>query len=242
MKRTSIILTALAIAASIVGVLTGGDRASASPVQFGSNYYDYVVADGISWADANAAASASVFGGVNGHLATVTSAAENNFLANGVADFSAYDGLLAISWLGAQVSSSGIGTWVVGPEAGQQFSSGQTPLNGMYTNWGGPEPNNAPSAMEMQIGTLNWFGITKGMWADARNGLSSPCPGICDPIVGYFVEYESPNVTAVPLSASPPLTALGIGALSLLGWRRKRKAVAEACRLAPLTPMQAAPQ
>jgi hypothetical protein len=52
------------IAASIVGVFVGGGQALASPVEFGSNYYDFVLANGISWADANAAASCSVFGGV----------------------------------------------------------------------------------------------------------------------------------------------------------------------------------
>ena len=209
-----------AVVASTLGMFAGGDRASASPVQFGSNYYEYVPADSISWADANTAASASVFFGVNGHLATVTSSAENNFLATGVADFSAYANLLAIVWLGGYVNSSNIGSWMVGPEAGQQFSNGQTPLNGMYTNWGGIEPNNAPSGLEMQVGTLNWFGITQGKWADARNGLSSPCTEFCDPIVGYFVEYEN---VVTPLPAALPLFATGLGALGLLAWRRKRK-------------------
>jgi hypothetical protein len=222
MKSPSNILRKLAIVASTVGAVAGGDRASGDTIKFGSNYYAFVSAVGISWADANTAASASVFLGVNGHLATITSAAENDSLANSVADFSAFDGLLAIAWLGAQVTSAGIGTWVVGPEAGQQFSQGQTPLNGMYTNWGGIEPNNAPSALEMQVGTLNWFGITHGKWADARNGLSSPCPGICDPIVGYFVEYESPN--AVPLNPSIVSQITGLAMLGgLLAWRRKRK-------------------
>jgi hypothetical protein len=217
MKCDSKTFRALAIVASIVGWAASGSRASASPVQFGSNYYEFVLADSISWADANAAAAARVFGGVNGHLATVTSAAENNFLATGVADFSAYTNLLAIVWLGGYVNSSNIGSWMVGPEAGQQFSNGQTPLNGMYTNWGGIEPNNAPSGLEMQVGTLNWFGITQGKWADARNGLSAPCPGICDPIVGYFVEFETPLPGAFPLFAS------GLGVMAFLIRRRKQK-------------------
>ena len=89
---------------------------------------------------------------------------------------------------------------MVGPEAGTSFSSGGSAFPGRYANWGGGEPNNAPSAVEMQVGTLDWFGITQGKWADARNGLSSPCPEICDPIVGYFVEYEAP--APVPLSPS----------------------------------------
>ena len=216
----------LGVAALLMAFAANGEQAWASPIQFGSNYYDFVATNGINWADANTAASASIFGGVNGHLATITSAAENNFIATGVADFSAYINLLAIAWLGATVDSSGVASWVVGPEAGQQFSQGQTPLNSMYTNWGGIEPNNPPSAMDMQIGTLNWFGITQGKWGDAQNGLAdiSGCsggPGFCDPIVGYFVEYE-----ATPLPAALPLFVTGLGALGLLGWRRKRKAAA----------------
>ena len=168
---------------------------------------------------------------MNGHLATVTSAAENNFLATSVADFSAYDGLLALSWLGAEVDSSNIGSWVVGPEAGQQFSNGQTPLNGMYSNWGGIEPNNAPSAVDMQIGTLIWYGISQGKWGDAQNGLAdtSGCgggPGFCDPIVGFFIEYE-PRAVPIPAVGSglPGIVAGG----ALLAWRRrKRKAQAAA--------------
>ena len=108
-------------AGSIVWAL-GHGQASSTQIQFGSNYYEFVLADSISWADANAAASARTYLGLNGHLATVTSAAENDFLANSLADFSAYNNLLAIAWLGAQIDASGVGSWVVGSEAGQQFS------------------------------------------------------------------------------------------------------------------------
>jgi hypothetical protein len=178
-----------------------------------------VPAVGISWADASAAASASSFLGLSGHLATVTSAAENNFLA-GSFDFTAFEDLLAIAWLGGQVSSSGIGTWTVGPDASLNFSSGGAALPGRYANWGGIEPNNAPSAVEMQVGTLDWFGITHGKWADARNGLSCPCPDICDPIVGYFVEFESP--AAVPLSPSVAQFIIGLALLGWLAWWKNR--------------------
>jgi hypothetical protein len=205
------------VVAAILVASSTGQPAAGTPISYGSNYYDFVPAVGISWADASAAASATLFLGVNGHLATVTSAAENNFLVSGF-DFTAFKDQLAIAWLGGLVSSSGIGTWAVGPEAGLAFSSGGTALPGQYANWAGVEPNNAPSAVEMQIGTLNWFGITQGKWADARNGLSSPCPEICDPIVGYFVEYEAP--ATVPLSPSIAQFVLG---LAFFGWLVSRR-------------------
>ena len=81
-------LSRSAALASIVVTSCVVEPAIGTPIAFSSNYYDYVPAVSISWADASAAAAASVFLGVNGHLATVTSAAENNFLA-GSFDFSA---------------------------------------------------------------------------------------------------------------------------------------------------------
>jgi hypothetical protein len=39
-------------------------------------------------------------------------------------------------------------------------------LPGQYANWGGIEPNNAPSNVNMILGNINWFGITHGQWAD----------------------------------------------------------------------------
>jgi hypothetical protein len=110
MKIISTAKRTLVAATLLCGVIAWAGPAFATPVQFGANYYDFVLADGISWADASTAASNSVFGGVNGHLVTITSAAENNFLVNSVANFSAYEGILALSWIGAQVSSSGIGS------------------------------------------------------------------------------------------------------------------------------------
>src|SRR5215467_12470453 len=98
--------------------------AAGSILQFGTSFYTFIAAPNISWADANAGAAASIFLGVHGHLATVTSAAENDFLAN---SFPTFNGL-SLAWLGGQVSSSGTGTWVVGPDAGLNFS---------YANWGG---------------------------------------------------------------------------------------------------------
>jgi hypothetical protein len=157
-------------------------QAEAQPIQFGSHFYEFVPVAGISWQDANAAASGRTFNGTNGYLATILSAAENSFLSDNYATYSSFAG----AWLGGQVNSDDTGYWAVGPEAGQVFSQVQQAVGGAYANWGGIEPNNAPSAPYMNIGTV-FAGIQTGQWADAANGVAS-FPG--DPVQGFFVEYD----------------------------------------------------
>jgi hypothetical protein len=55
-------------------------------------FYDYVPAEGIQWNDANAAANARVYGSLPGHLATLTSAGENQFVATLVDGVVSYAG------------------------------------------------------------------------------------------------------------------------------------------------------
>ena len=210
MKSNLLGISALAL----MGALVLGETASSAPVQFGSNYFEYISADSISWDDANAASAASSFMGLTGHLAIVTSAAENAFLFSLVTPFTTYEG----AWLGGTCTPTMACSWI----NGQQFSQGQTPVSGAYVNFGGLEPNSPglPSWVYMNIGTDHVLlfpdnPIAPGQWADAGTNFSTPC---CDPIKGYFVEYS-----ATPLPAALPLFGTGLGALGLLAWRRKRK-------------------
>ena len=154
---TCAVLKYLGIAICMVGLHAASAlRADATPLLFGSNYYEFVqvpqpfTGSNNAWATADAAAAASVFNSLSGHLATITSQAENDFLLGLVSgSFSGFAG----AWLGGKAPDG----WLVGPETGQGFS---------YTNWGGIEPNNAGYAY-MNIGTL-FAGIGPG------NGLMIP--------------------------------------------------------------------
>jgi hypothetical protein len=184
-------LAASLLAAATILPLSG---AEAAPVQFGDSFYEFVPEESVTWADASAAASSKVFMGVNGHLATVTSSAENNFLVDLGPVFSTAQG----AWLGGAVDATQTGRWAVGPEAGQLFT---------FSNFAAGEPNEGPSNVFVYLSST-----LGGQWADAAAGVSSA-------IAGYFVEYQTGTV---PLPAALPLMLTGLAGFGFLGWRRKR--------------------
>jgi len=175
--------------------------AQAAPVQFGDNFYEFVPAESFSWNQANASASGRTFNGVNGHLATVTSSAENDFLVNLGPTFTTAQG----AWLGGEVDAALTGRWAVGPEAGQLFT---------FSNFAAGEPNDGPSNVWMNVPTT-FAGVAIGAWGDAAGGIS----GAGNEVIGYFVEYQ---VGTVPLPAALPLMLTGLAGFGFLGWRRKR--------------------
>jgi hypothetical protein len=125
-------------------------------------------------------------------------------------------GGFAGAWLGGEVFGSvsgGAGYWEVGPLAGQQFFIGGSPYGTAYSNWGGIEPNDAPSAAYMNIGGL-YAGISSGQWADAANGVASPG----DPIQGYVVEFN-----AVPECSTWAMMLIGFAGVGSAAYLRGRK-------------------
>jgi hypothetical protein len=140
----------------------------AAPVQWtvgsGGNdhWYDYV-STSVSWATARTNALASNYLGLGGYLATVTSAAENGFIATN---------FRLLAWLGGTDDAvEGAWKWSDGPEAGAAFT---------YTNWEPGEPNNCCGGEDYL--QLNW--AFNGGWNDHGG------PGNAGQTNGYIVEYS----------------------------------------------------
>lgn len=170
------------------------------------HFYEFVTAPGISWTSAKVAAENRTYNGMQGYLATVTSAAENGFVVQK---------LEGEGWIGASDAAvEGTWRWVTGPEAGTHFFQrtyhpqffgygyySTSVINGEYNNWASGEPNNAGDEDYAHY----W---SHGLWNDFPNQVGS--------ISGYIVEYggmagdcntastSTANITFNVTDATPP--------------------------------------
>ncbi len=143
--------------------------------------YEYISST-LTWTNAKTAAEALSKYGATGYLTTITSQAENDFVAARLAN---------AGWMGASDSSvEGTWRWVVGPENDTAFwsgASGGSTVGGNYANWGTGEPNNSGDEDCAQF-----LAGGSGKWNDL------PCNSTTLP--GYVVEYGTtgaqPAVTA----------------------------------------------
>jgi len=133
------------------------------------HFYNFVTNSGIDWGVAQSAAAGSNYFGLQGYLATITSASEQAFVAGK---------LQGEGWMGgSDANSEGVWRWVTGPENGQQFWSGNfsgTGMPGQYQNWASGEPNDAGGVEDYAH-----FLVT-GKWNDYAATTS---------VAGYVVEY-----------------------------------------------------
>ena len=161
------------------------------------HFYEVVsVPGGISWDDANAAATAA-----GGYLATITSQAENNFvfsLINSSTYWTYFHSTYEGPWLGgyqypATTTPTANWNWVTGESWG-------------YTNWAAGQPNDNGGSEDK----LNYYGVTgrTSGWNDIRS---------IDPLgkpVAYVVEF-------VPEPSSLILLSIATASLLAYAWRRR---------------------
>lgn len=141
--------------------------AAAAPVLNAANghYYQYIDQRTSIWEDALAAAAGMSYNGMQGYLATITSAQENAFIASNVTQ--------SVAWVaGSDKDAEGVWKWMAGPEAGQVFT---------YTNWAPGEPNNCCGGENYLH--FNW--AFSGGWNDIRNNYDR---------YGYVVEFSMAGV------------------------------------------------
>jgi hypothetical protein len=185
-------------------------QAIAAPVLWSGNgnHYEFVTST-FTWDQARTAADATIFLGSAGHLATITSSAENDFIDM---TFNT-DQFAQFAWIGGnEPNDDGVWRWVVGPESGIQFSSFNMPTAPFnYANWGGIEPNDNNPFEDYAMFNIGrpQSGINSGQWADAQ-----PVPGV-DPVIGYLVEYETSAVPEASMFALLSCCAVGVAGLKL---------------------------
>ena len=132
-----------------------------------------MVTEGASWKNAKTAAEGKTFNGLNGYLATITSAEENAFILSK---------LPSISWIGANdAATEGTWTWISGPEAGTTIYTGGDTVSGQYTNWNSGEPSNSNhGGLYENYAAFYAVGAEAGKWNDVKETDA----------FAYIVEYS----------------------------------------------------
>jgi len=137
-----------------------------------------------TWHEAREKAKGMQCNGVPGHLATITSPEEQEFLTANFWNW--HSGPLYIG--ASDADQEGVWKWVDGPEAGQVFFADGHCVNGFSERWCANEPNNMGAEHEggEDVAVWNWMG--EASWNDvAANNRQH----------GYLVEFSPPE------SASP---------------------------------------
>jgi hypothetical protein len=182
---------------SITFILTCASVEAQGPVQNPANHHWYQAVDPIpgGWPAAKAQAESMTFHGMNGHLATITSGDESNFIS---ANLSA--ACTGGYWLGGFQDRSAPD--YSEPAGGWRWVTGE-PWN--FTFWSAGEPNN-------QFGIEDYLlfrGFADCTWNDGRTNDFAPR--------GFLVEFDPPcQVDACGPGITDSCVSLTIGAKP--GW------------------------
>ena len=195
-------------AAELLGIaccmVVASTMASASPIQWSENghWYEVVVDASVTWTSARESAASLSYQGYDGHLATITSSAENQFIA---------DNLLAVT-TGYDFCIGGFQAGGPEPAGGWSWVTGESFT---FTNWASGEPSNDAGAaygnMEEDYLVI-WKWKTFGKWNDTIDA-GSPFFTYKS---GYIVEYDS-----VPEPGM--LSLLSIGGVAIMRRRGNRR-------------------
>jgi hypothetical protein len=154
----------------------------------------YQLLSNANWTDSEAAAQA-----LGGHLATISSAEEQNFVFS---IFGGYGGSQRILWTGLYDPSQD----ATGTHANNFVWSSGAPI--IYTNWDAGEPNNAGSEYYVAMYYPNYH--NPGSWNDWSNRTADPI-GI--PFYGVVQFVPEP---------STGLTLIGVGSVFFVRRRQAR--------------------
>ena len=177
----------------VAGLLAAAPSSHAVPVTWSANGHAYdlvTTAAPITWGEARSLAES-----MGGHLATITSSAENQFVASLVTEYGS--GALERYWLGGYRTDP---AGAIDPTANWAWVTGET---WGYTNWAPGEPNNGADRGQFY---LHYY-LSAGLWDD--QDFSQPW---MDSLV---IEYSVPEPGSLAL--------LSLGLLGL-GLNRRRKA------------------
>ena len=150
------------------------------------HYYEFIPNIGITWSASKIAAQTNTYYGLQGYLATLTSAEEAQ-LAGGQSSGAGWIG-------GSDEQQEGQWKWMTGPEAGSSM---------VFTFWNTGEPNSYGGNEDYAHITAVGVGIT-GSWNDMTNTGESG--GDYQP-KGYIVEYGGmPGDPILQISTSSIIT------------------------------------
>jgi hypothetical protein len=164
----------LLVACGLCLFLTG-INAHAEPVQWEGNghWYD-AVAFSSNWMQARRDASKRIYLDLPGHLATLTSVEENDFITQ------TFQTVLGYGWLGgSQVRRASE------VDAGWKWITGEL---WSFANWSPGEPNDCCGTIGVEDGEENYIHwINGGQWNDIFRESVAP---------GYIIEYEAGDAQA----------------------------------------------